>query len=260
MTTPRKLGDALVDIAIGQEDGVSIVHKFGSNHAVGTSLVPIVKGGVLQMPTALTSLEIVSSDNTNDKSGGTGALSVIVEGLGTDWLEVSETVVLNGTTAVALTNQYFRVNRMYVTSSGAYANPTTPSHNSTITLRTASAGATWMIIEAENGFGLGQSQQAIYSVPDGKKAYILSSKITVETGKPLTTFLFVRDNADDVSSTYSGVMRTKEVEHGLEGPVYSNSHSPNGPYVGPCDIGYMGVLTTGTAEVGIDYELLLIDI
>lgn len=246
-----------LEVAMGNKAGVEVVHKFGSNHAVTTSLVPITKGGVMQMVSALTSLEMVSSDNVNDKAGGTGALTVTVEGLGTGWTELSETVTLNGTTAVALSNQYFRVNRISVATSGSYANPTTPSHNSTITLRTASVGATWVIIEPENGFGLGQSQQGIYTVPSGKTAFLMDKDVTVEASKPTTIFFFVRDNADDVSTPYTGVMRVKEVEHGLEAPHGVDFPYPQGPFVGPCDIGFMAVLATGTGEVGIDFSLVL---
>ena len=83
-------------VALGIVEGTSITHKFGSNHTVGTSLVPITKGGVMQMPTANTSLEVVSSDNTNDKAGGAGALSITFEGLvesGGDWIDQTETIV-----------------------------------------------------------------------------------------------------------------------------------------------------------------------
>ena len=144
-----------LEVARGNKD-ITRVNKFGANHGVSTSLVPITKGGAMQLATILTSLEIIS-DDTEDAAGGTGALTVTVEGLGAGWTELSETVTMTGTSAAALTNQYFRINRMYVVTSGAYANPTPPSHNSTITLRTASAGATWMIMDSEAGFGMGHS-------------------------------------------------------------------------------------------------------
>jgi len=182
--------DYYTEISKGNIPGHSIIHKFGSNHAVGTSIVPITKGGVMQMPTVLTSLEILSDDNINDKVGGAGAIEVRIEGIGTGWAAQSETITLNGTTVVPLANQYFRINRMYISSSGSYASPTTPSHDSTITLRTASAGATWIVIDSEDSFGLGQTQQAVVSIETGYKVYLLKKKVTIETGKTASVFLF----------------------------------------------------------------------
>ena len=64
--------------------GVKIVHKWGHNTNVGTSFVPVTSSGTYQTPTSAQALEILSSD-ANDAAAGTGARTVIVEGLDANW-------------------------------------------------------------------------------------------------------------------------------------------------------------------------------
>ena len=248
--------DFLVEVAKGNVPNHSIVNKFGANDAVGTSFVPISGGGVFATPSTITALEVLSSDNTNDIPAGTGARSVYIEGLGAGWVMVGETLALNGTTAVPTVNSYFRITRMYVVTSGAYASTAGASHNSTLTLRVAGAGASWAIIAPEGGFGLGQTEIGIYSVPDGSICYLISTHIDVEGAKVVDVLLYRREDADTVSAPYSAmkvlnVKRNVEGEHGVNG-------SPLATIIGPADIGYMGKISSGTAKVEVEFKLLCI--
>lgn len=248
----------LISIAKHQQAHQKIVHKFGSNLAVGSTLAPITTSGTFQTPTVLTSLEILSS-SVNDTAAGSGLRTVTVEGLGIDWLEVSETVTMNGTTAVALTTQFYRVNRLFGATSGTYASSAAPSHSSNVTLRTAGAGVTWGIITMEAGFGLGQSEIGVYTCPAGKKAYILSYIADIDASKPVTLIFYRRDNADTVVAPFSP-MRVMNIGRELGG---EHSHATRAPVNGitcPADIGFMGSIGTGTATISVDFELLLEDI
>ena len=62
----------------------------------------------------------ISSSSTDDDGApvGTGALTVRVIGLDTNWLEVSQDVTLNGQTGVALPTSLIRVYRAYVLTVG----------------------------------------------------------------------------------------------------------------------------------------------
>lgn len=242
----------------GLVPGHSVVSKFGAAKAIGTSITPVTTAKVYRTPTTLTSLEIVSDDNTNDVAAGAGARKVRVYGLSTDWAEVTEEVSLNGTTAVALSNQYYRVYRAYVTESGAYADASTPSHASTITIRVASGGDTWAQITDVGGFGMGQSEIACYSVPAGYKAYLVDRYLTVETNKAATVYGFVREGADTVSAPFS-TMRVFERNLAIEAEHEVKSRIFKGPFTGPCDIGYMAQATpSGTVDISINFDLLLV--
>jgi len=255
--------DFYTEVRKGNVYGHSIVSKFGAIAGLTTTLTPITSSGTYPTPTTPVALELVSTDNTNDIPGGTGALSVTIEGISNTngvWTEESQTVALNGTTAVAVPNSMLRVYRLYVATSGSYATQTVPSHNSTITLRVASAGATWQQLTptATGSFGLAQSEIACYTVAKGQTGYLLNKKITIESTKSANVFLFVRDNADTVAAPFSP-MRVKELDRNI---VTSAERHPAAPIVkvaGPADIGFMGQSTSVTTNLSIEFEILLVD-
>ena len=52
-------------------DGFSVVHKFGKNDAIGTTVKPICLGGVWQMPQVANATTLrVKAGNANDTAGG----------------------------------------------------------------------------------------------------------------------------------------------------------------------------------------------
>lgn len=232
-------------------------HVFGTSADISTTFVPIARDNVYATPTTAQSLEILSSD-ANDTSAGTGARTVTIRGLNSSWVEVEQTVSMNGTTAVALGTDLIRVYEMYVATSGAYATQTVPSHLGTITLRIAGGGATWLVIYAD-GFPRGQSQCGIRTIPAGKTAVAYYHYAAVDANKSADLIFFSRENADTVAAPYSG-MRAGPEFVGLSGFLsLIDIASPAGPFVGPCDIGFMGTFPASTGSITIDYELVLFD-
>lgn len=244
------------EVARGAISGFSLVHKFGHSIAT-TTLQPVSTSLTYQTPTTATALEILSSD-ANDTSAGSGAREVTIIGLDTNWAEVTQTATMNGTTAVALATNLIRVYRAYVSSSGTYGSASASSHAGTITIRTAGAGATWAQIPLVGAFGIGQTEIAAYTIPQGKTAYLLSKRVTVQNGKVVDLFFFSRPAADDIISPYSGAIRLTQREVDLGGAVSVNYASPRDAFVGACDIGYMAKTSAGTAEISAEFELLLV--
>lgn len=254
-------GDYWLECSKGNIKGCSVIHKMGHSDTIGTSVAPITSGNIYQTPTVLTSLEVVSSD-ANDTTAGSGGQTVIFEGLCAGWLECSEEVELNGTTAVDLVNTYYRIYRGYVSRSGTYAIGTVGSHAGDLTLRVDGGGATWAKINSSVSadFDLSQTEIGVYTVPKGKTAYIGNIYIHVETNKVVDIYLFKRCDADDVTTPYSGIMRFITQFHGIEGGTRSLQAKTliNG-LNGACDVGFMAKVSTGTAGVSVDFEIILID-
>lgn len=78
-------------------------------------------GGIYPWMTGLTSLEAVSvgASAANDTAAGTGARTINVSGLDLSGNEISEAVTMNGTTAVPLLTQFYRVNGVSLGSAGS---------------------------------------------------------------------------------------------------------------------------------------------
>ena len=245
-------------VVTGDVAGWTAIRKFGSADSIGTSQVVVASAKTYQTPTTAQALEILSSD-ANDTSAGTGARTVTVQGLGSDWTETSETVTMNGTSAVALSTSFTRVFRMFVAGSGTYASSAASSHAGTITLRASGGGDTWAAIGLIGGIGVGQTEIGAYTVPAGKRAIVLGRKITVETNKSVNVEFFRREGVDTVSAPYSP-MRILEVNRGLTGDLEGTYSVTLGPFTGPCDIGFFAAATTGTASVEVSFSLLLEDV
>jgi len=248
--------DHYTDVAAGRVDGSAAFAKFGNIVGLTTSLTPVSTAGVYQTPTALTSLELVSS-SASDTSAGAGARAVVVIGIGTDYAEVSETVVTNGTTAVALANQYYRVYRAYVSESGTYASASAASHVGTITLRVSGAGATWAQIPLTGSFGLGQTGIAAYTVPAGKVLYIDAISFSVNSTKAVDLIMFQRPEIDTVAAPY-GAMRVVRQYSGLEttGTIQFKYPLEFDAYT---DVGFLAKATSGTADLSVQMDGILLD-
>jgi len=245
-----------IEMARGEYPSLSIVHKFGASTSLTTAFAPIAHGGVYKTPIGGTTLEVLS-DSTVDSSGDTGARSVMVEGLSTNWTEITETVELNGTTAVQLTNNFNRVYRAYVVDSGTYADDTAGSHVGEITIREAGGGDTWGHIHS-GIFPRGQTQIGAYTVPKGKTAYVALYNISIDSSKSGDVIMFQRTNADTTVAPFSS-MRTIIELVGLGGSeTYPDGGALHGPFTGPCDIGFMAK-AAATAQISVDYIIYLVD-
>ena len=158
---------------MGFVPGYSRVVLLGHNPSIGSGLAADVweGGGNYPLLTSASQLEVVST-SASDAIAGTGARTALVSGLDGNWLPVSETVSLNGTTPVTTVNSYMRVNIFTTTSSGSGQ-----VNAGDLTLRVAGAGSTQSIARA--GFGYGR--QAVYTVPDNTSLFCGSFNFSVLT-------------------------------------------------------------------------------
>lgn len=158
----------LIDIGFrGALTGYVRVASLGNNPDVDTGTLPEdiwSGGGTYPWMTGSTSLEIVS-DSVNDAAAGTGARTVVVNGLDTLWAERAISVTLNGTTPVALSVPLYRINSALITSAGSGK-----VNAGALTVRDAGAGTTRAIIPV----GYGITRQSQFTVPKGSTLQILS--------------------------------------------------------------------------------------
>ena len=251
----------LIDVAKGNVPGHSFVHKFGYNPSVGTSVEPVCSAGVYQTPTASVALEFVSS-SPDDALDSTGMHELTVVGLdstGTQQIVSTAAHATDGTIPVAISGDWLRIYRAWVSSSGAYASQTAGSHVGTITVRSSGASLTFAEIPIVNSFPIGQSLIGSYTVPLGKTAFIMSQSYTTDvSGTKTTDFLFFkRENILDVSSPYSGTLRVQNLAKGIQS-AESFHHSTYESYPALTDIGFMAY-ASATSAVSVEFELLIVD-
>jgi hypothetical protein len=156
MTIPSLLG---LQFNQGRFFGHLTEYKFGFNAEVGTDEETLWDEGGLYSHPSSASVMKVSSSNAADTS-----TTVMVSGLDVNYDEVSETVTLNGQTAVNTSNEYLRVFRAKVTSNE-------PQGNVYVGTGTVSSGVPANKF-AKILIGENQTLMAVWSVPAGYTAHL----------------------------------------------------------------------------------------
>jgi len=108
-----------LQVARGQVAFHETQFKFGFNSDIDDSLETVwAEGGLYSYLSAASVLKI-SSSSTDDTSAGTGARTITISGLDANYDEISESVTLNGQTAVNTTQSFLRVLRLIVDTAGS---------------------------------------------------------------------------------------------------------------------------------------------
>ena len=244
-------------IAKGDAPGYSVVHKFGHNYAVGTTMVPIAIGGIYRTPqvSGATTVRIKAGD-ANDTAAGSGAREVTMQGL--DETGALQTAVLASAGASAsssTTVTFIRLFRAWISASGTYATQSAGSQAADVVIENTAGTEDWLTITA-NSFPAGQSGVGVYTIPLGYTGYVMEVDAFVDSNKSADLILFKRENILETAAPYSA-MRELVRYVGVSGPVNKLHTSPiRLPEL--TDFGFMGVMASGTSEISVHYEIRLV--
>jgi hypothetical protein len=168
-----------LQVSRGQIPWHSRLFQFGINNSVPATASPSTVWGsttTYAFPAAAIAMT-VSSASANDKgtaSPGTGARTVLISGLDASYNAISETITLNGQTAVTTTNSYLRINSMEVLTAGSGNTAAGIIYVGTGTVTAGVPATVYGLITT----GYNVSTQAVYTVPAGYTAYVTSYTFT----------------------------------------------------------------------------------
>jgi hypothetical protein len=185
-----------LQVSRGQIQGHSTVIVFGYNPDVDTSEESIwPDGGLIPHPTVASVLKI-SSSSANDTSAGTGAQTVYIEGVDGNFNVVSETVELNGQTAVNTTNLYLYVNSFYVATVGSGGANAGNINAGTGTVTSGVPAVLYDII----AIGYNQRTTGHYCVPAGFTGYMTTGSISAgqASGSTAVTAFLKQHGTDNI--------------------------------------------------------------
>lgn len=176
-----------------------VIFKFGFNPDInGVEETIWDAGDIYAYPSAATVMK-VSSGSTNDTAAGTGARTILVQGLDADYNEAQEIVTLNGQTEVNTTTSFLRVTRAYVLTAGSGG---TAAGNIYVGVGTVTTGVP-ATIYAQITLGENQTLMAIWTVPAGYTGYF--DHFNVATGTTnANQYITIRA----VQKNFGGVFRT----------------------------------------------------
>lgn len=166
-----------LDIARGVIPNSKIIHKFGANFDIDQNTDPesIWSGGGPYPWASLATAQTIYAIS----SSALDTTTLTIEGLDADYNEQSETVTLNGLTAVATTNTFIRVFRMTYDDINV----------GTLEARVGSGTGT---IVAQIEAGDAQTLMAVYTVPAGYSGYLVNFDVTIDSKKDCTVMLYSR--------------------------------------------------------------------
>lgn len=156
----------------GQVPGVTRIVFGGLNNDIDTATLPEdVWGGdgLIPRPAADESWEIVGG--VNDTAAGTGARTVSITTVDNSYATTTQTVTMNGTTAVPLTGQHRFINIGSVLTAGSLGKPSQP-----LIIRVAGGGAIRGYIGTE-----GFLNQAKFTVPANFRLELMSTTLGLRT-------------------------------------------------------------------------------
>ena len=247
-TTPSSAEiDFFLAVSKGDFTGYTKVSKFGRNPNVKSADYETIWDGsnFYPWPTAAETLNVTSSD-TNDTSAGTGARTVEIEGLDTNWAVQTETVSMNGTANVTTTSSFLRVYRARVVTAGS-----TGANAGTITMTNTTSSNVIGQISVDNS-GFGQSLMACYTIPAGKTGYIISLNASSSKDNEHTFRLLARDN-----TVTDAAWNTKELMNARGGFNEFKKYGIN-KYTEKTDLDFQAIASAASAASG-GFELILID-
>lgn len=235
-------GDFRLSVATSKILGLTQRIQFGRNSDVDATAEDIWStGGTLVYPSQEQTLSIVST-SANDDATGTGARIVRVEYLDGDFNTQIVDVEMDGTNAVQVATDFFRIQDAFVLTAGTgttNAGVITLTYTGAINVGTISVGAN-------------DIQNAHYTVPAGYTAYIVGSNVGAGKSSDANIFLQIRD------ATNGPVFRTRdevalvETTLSLNLPLYYQIPEKH-------DIRIRGRSNQGDSTIIVSYYMILRD-
>ncbi len=246
-----------LDIAKGLVDGHAGTTKFGRSTNVDNGVATDIWDKTTSQPIWLAPtdarIHTISSTSAADVSGGTGTTTINVSYLA-DWdtPEATETVSGNLNAGIAMTNAAVIIHRMQVVPQST---STTPNAGTISAVAAVDGTTTAQILP-----GSGQTQMAIYGVPDGKTFYIgrfYGNLIGAAGGDEVSVKMLVNPNPD-IQTTNFLTKHTFGVRGGGTSALTINYYVIK-TIPGPAIIKIQGTADSNDMDVSAGFDGVLVD-
>lgn len=162
----------------GQYQNLGAWEAVGYNADVGSSFETIWDGSnIYTYPSAATTMNVVAQAVSPATDNG---VEVTIIGLDASYNEITETVTLgdDSTGGTSTTQEFLRINRAYVSNGSAPTDDITIEQDGTV--------------YAQITYPYNITQQAVYTVPAGKRGYLVYASISLEKQKEVVAKFMTR--------------------------------------------------------------------
>jgi hypothetical protein len=226
-----------LQVSRGEISGHKRVFKFGYNGEIQNSEETIWDvGGLYAYPSSAVAMTATSSSGATDEN-----VEVTIQGVDTNYAELSETVTLDSSGTATTTGNFLRVYRAFVSGSTASAGNITITNSST----------TYAYLSASDQ----QTLMALWTVPAGYTAYLFqidTTAFTVQNNKVATIRMLTRE--------VNGVFRTQNKFDLFEGSYHQDITCPQ-PIPEKTDIEFRAVADSSNADlrVAATFDIIYIE-
>ena len=226
-----------LQVSRGLINGHKRVFKFGYNGEIQNVEETIWDvGGLYTYPSSAVTMTATSSSGATDED-----VEVTIQGVDTNYAELSETVTLNASGTATTTGSFLRVYRAFVSGS------TASDGNITI----ANGGTTYAYVSANDQ----QTLMALWTVPAGYTAYLFqldTTAFTVQNNKVATIRMLTRE--------LNGVFRTQNKFDLFEGSYHQDITCPQ-PIPEKTDIEFRAIADSSNADlrVAATFDIIYIE-
>lgn len=226
-----------LQVSRGLINGHKRVFKFGYNGEIQNIEETIWDvGGLYAYPSSAVTMTATSSSGATDSG-----IEVTIQGVDTNYAELSETVTLDAAGTATTTGSFLRVYRAFVSGSTASAG------NITI----ANGGTTYAYLSAADQ----QTLMALWTVPAGYTAYLFqldTTAFTIQNNKVATIRMLTRE--------LNGVFRTQNKFDLFEGSYHQDITCPQ-PIPEKTDIEFRAIADSSNADlrVAATFDIIYIE-
>ena len=223
-----------VIISAGDLTGYAGVHKYGAIFGSASSNWSTVWTAANTLASALYPWDISANTITVVSSSGSDTGNITIQGLDTNYNFVEETLTLTGTSPVAGSVTYLRVNRAFM-------------NDATNIGKIQVKNGTTVVTEIAAEYG--QTLQCIYTIPAGKTGYMLNIQSSASKNQETILALFVRP--------FGGAFRAQ-----LTQSLYQNNQQLDFPiplkFTEKSDID-LRTIGSSNATISADFSIILVD-
>jgi hypothetical protein len=226
-----------LQVSRGLIDGHKRVFKFGYNGEIQNIEETIWDvGGLYTYPSSAVTMTATSSSGATDSG-----IEITIQGVDTNYAELSETVTLDAAGTATTTGSFLRVYRAFVSGSTASAG------NITI----ANGGTTYAYLSVADQ----QTLMALWTVPAGYTAYLFqldTTAFTIQNNKVATIRMLTRQP--------NGVFRTQNKFDLFEGSYHQDITCPQ-PIPEKTDIEFRAIADSSNADlrVAATFDIIYIE-
>jgi hypothetical protein len=226
-----------LQVSRGLIDGHKRVFKFGYNGVIQNVEETIWDvGGLYTYPSSAVAMTATSSAGATDEN-----IEVTIQGVDTNYAELSETVTLNVSGTATTSGSFLRVYRAFVSGSTA----------STGNITIANTGTTYAYMSSADQ----QTLMALWTVPAGYTAYLFqldTTAFTVQNNKVATIRMLTRE--------LNGVFRTQNKFDLFEGSYHQDITCPQ-PIPEKTDIEFRAIADSSNADlrVAATFDIIYIE-